>query len=92
MFLAADEEFPNQLSAAGLTGTGSFLGTADYCAPEQIQGLPVDGRADQYALACTVFELLTGQTPFRRDDAGKRPDGFAVTTAVLGQNPVSSSI
>jgi serine/threonine-protein kinase len=57
------------LSAAGLTGTGSFLGTADYCAPEQIQGLPVDGRADQYALACTVFELLTGQTPFRRDDA-----------------------
>jgi serine/threonine-protein kinase len=57
------------LSAAGLTETGSFLGTADYCAPEQIQGLPVDGRADQYALACTVFELLTGQTPFRRDDA-----------------------
>jgi serine/threonine protein kinase len=57
------------LSAAGLTETGSFLGTADYCAPEQIQGLPVDGRADQYALACTVFELLTGQTPFRRDGA-----------------------
>ena len=57
------------LSAAGLTETGSFLGTADYCAPEQIRGLPVDGRADQYALACTVFELLTGQTPFRRDDA-----------------------
>ena len=57
------------LSAAGLTETGNFLGTADYCAPEQIQGLPVDGRADQYALACTVFELLTGQTPFRRDEA-----------------------
>ena len=57
------------MSAARLTETGSFLGTADYCAPEQIQGLPVDGRADQYALACTVFELLTGQTPFRRDEA-----------------------
>jgi serine/threonine-protein kinase len=57
------------LSAAALTKTGSFLGTADYCAPEQIKGLPVDGRADQYALACTVFELLTGHTPFRRDEA-----------------------
>ena len=56
------------LSAARLTEAGNFLGTADYCAPEQIQGLPVDGRADQYALACTVFELLTGQTPFRRDE------------------------
>ena len=57
------------LSAAGLTGTGHFLGTPDYSAPEQIQGKIVDGRADQYALACTVFELLSGQPPFRRDDA-----------------------
>jgi serine/threonine protein kinase len=57
------------LSSTALTEEGTFLGTADYCAPEQIQGLPVDGRADQYALACTVFELLSGQTPFRRDDA-----------------------
>jgi serine/threonine-protein kinase len=71
------------LSAAGLTETGSFLGTADYCAPEQIQGLPVDGRADQYALACTVFELLTGQTPFRRDDAA------AVIWAQMTQPPPS---
>jgi serine/threonine-protein kinase len=52
-----------------LTNPGTFLGTADYCAPEQIQGVLVDGRADQYSLACTVFELLTGQTPFHRDEA-----------------------
>jgi serine/threonine protein kinase len=56
------------LSAAGLTGTGQFLGTSDYCAPEQIQGMAVDGRADQYALACTAFELLSGQPPFRRHE------------------------
>jgi serine/threonine protein kinase len=56
-------------STPGLTGTGQFLGTADYCAPEQIQGASVDGRADQYALACTVFELLSGRPPFRRDEA-----------------------
>jgi serine/threonine protein kinase len=71
------------LSAAGLTGTGHFLGTADYCAPEQIQGLPVDGRADQYALACTVFELLSGQPPFRRDETA------AVIWAQMTQPPPS---
>ena len=44
------------------------MGTADYIAPEQIKGEPVDGRADQYALACSAFELLTGAPPFRLDD------------------------
>jgi serine/threonine protein kinase/Tol biopolymer transport system component len=57
------------LSAGGLTGSGQFLGTPNYTAPEQIEGLPVDGRADQYALACAAFELLTGAPPFRKDDA-----------------------
>ena len=57
------------LSATGLTGTGQFLGTSDYCAPEQIRGMAVDGRADQYALACTAFELLSGRPPFRRHEA-----------------------
>jgi len=55
------------LSSAGLTGTGQFLGTPNYTAPEQIQGLSADGRADQYALACAAFELLTGAPPFKRD-------------------------
>ena len=50
--------------AIALTSTGRFLGTADYAAPEQIRGRPVDGRADQYALACAAIEMLTGQTPF----------------------------
>ena len=39
------------MSSAGLTGTGQFLGTPDYAAPEQITGKRLDGRADQYALA-----------------------------------------
>jgi hypothetical protein len=50
--------------AVTLTGTGKFLGTADYSAPEQIRGRRVDGRTDQYALACAAVEMLTGQTPF----------------------------
>ena len=56
-------------SSTGLTATGQFLGTPDYCAPEQVRGGAMDGRLDQYALACVAFVLLTGTLPFRRGDA-----------------------
>jgi serine/threonine protein kinase len=55
------------LSSFRATGNGEFLGSVDYSAPEQIEGAALDGRADQYALACTAFELLTGTPPFPRD-------------------------
>src|SRR6476620_8865105 len=54
--------------SGGLTGTGHFLGTVDYVAPEQIQGKPVGPAADMYALGCLLYECLTGRVPFRRDD------------------------
>jgi serine/threonine protein kinase len=54
-------------SSAGLTGTGQYLGTPEYTSPEQAKGLAVDGRADQYALACVTWQLLTGTLPFQRD-------------------------
>jgi serine/threonine protein kinase len=47
-----------------LTMTGSIVGTPHYMAPEQVQGLAVDGRADQFSLAVIVFEMLTGEKPF----------------------------
>ena len=56
------------LSVGGLTGAGQFLGTPDYAAPEQISGRSVDGRADQYALACVAYKLLSGSLPFEREE------------------------
>ena len=53
---------------SGMTRAGDVMGTLDYMAPEQIMGRRVDGRADQYALACSAFELLTGAPPFSRDE------------------------
>ncbi len=50
-----------------LTQTGQLLGTVDYAAPEQIEGKPVDGRADVYSLGCLLFECLTGSVPFPKD-------------------------
>jgi serine/threonine protein kinase len=55
------------LSSSGLTRAGQFVGTPDYAAPEQISGRAVDGRADQYSLACVAYMLLTGSVLFVRD-------------------------
>jgi serine/threonine-protein kinase len=53
---------------SGLTATNMLVGTTAYCAPEQLQGSDLDGRADQYALGCTAFDLLTGSAPFRHSN------------------------
>jgi serine/threonine-protein kinase len=54
-------------SESGLTETGQFVGTAEYIAPEQIEHADVGAWSDVYALACVLFECLTGEPPFRRD-------------------------
>jgi serine/threonine-protein kinase len=46
------------------TQTGTILGTPNYMSPEQVQGLAVTGRADQFSLAVIAFEMLTGDRPF----------------------------
>ena len=56
-------------AAAGLTATNMTVGTAAYAAPEQLMGLDLDGRADQYALAATAYHLLTGAQPYQHSNA-----------------------
>src|SRR5262245_57293713 len=53
---------------SGLTKTGYFMGTIAYVGREQSSGKGVDGRTDQYALACVLFQCLTGHPPYQRDD------------------------
>jgi streptogramin lyase/predicted Ser/Thr protein kinase len=50
-----------------MTGSGRWVGTLGYIAPEQIRGEGVDARADVYALGCLLFYVLTGVAPYRRD-------------------------
>jgi DNA-binding beta-propeller fold protein YncE len=71
------------LAITGLTETGQFLGTLDYVSPEQIEGRPLDGRSDEYSLACSAFEMLCGQPPFRREQ------GVSVMYAHLSEPPPS---
>ncbi len=53
---------------SGLTATNMLVGTTAYCAPEQLRGADLDARADQYALGCTAFNLLTGCAPFHHSN------------------------
>jgi serine/threonine protein kinase len=49
------------------TQPGEMLGTVDYMAPEQINGDPLDGRADVYSFGCMVYRCLTAEPPYRRE-------------------------
>ena len=50
-----------------VTRTQQLLGTIRYLAPEQVEGGPIDGRTDLYALGCVLYEALCGDAPFRAD-------------------------
>jgi serine/threonine-protein kinase len=62
-------------SSPALAGTARVSEALDGIAPEQAQGQQADGRADQYALACVAFELLTGVPPFRHDQPAALASG-----------------
>jgi serine/threonine protein kinase, bacterial len=53
---------------SGLTATNVTVATVPYAAPEQLMGVELDGRADQYALAATAFHLFTGAPPYQNSN------------------------
>ena len=74
-----------------LTRPGQALGSMDYMAPEQIRGEEVSGQTDVYALACMIFELLTGQPPFA-DRVGMRIMWAHLQDPPPNANEVKSSV
>ncbi len=67
--------------SADLTQEGSYIGTAKYLAPEQVEGGPVDGRCDLYSLGVVLYEMLCGRVPFDADNSS------ATALARLHQEP-----
>lgn len=53
---------------SGITATNMAVGSMAYSAPEQLLGQPTDRRADQYSLAASAFQLLTGHSPFHHSN------------------------
>jgi serine/threonine protein kinase/Tfp pilus assembly protein PilF len=53
------------LEAKGITGAGVMIGTPEYMSPEQVEGKEVDRRSDIYSLGVILYEMVTGEVPFR---------------------------
>lgn len=67
------------------TDSGVLMGTVGYMSPEQVQGKPVDHRADIFALAAILYEMLTGKRAF------EKPTSAETMTAILNEDPIAIS-
>ena len=64
---AGESQLPGALDTPDRTALGAIIGTPAYMSPEQAKGLPVDERADVFALGATLYHLLAGRAPYEGD-------------------------
>jgi protein kinase-like protein len=89
--LAVDEPGPvepaDELAADELTRTGAVVGTPPYMAPEQLRGLPIDARADQFSFCVALWEAIHGERPFPSPKRGVEQPLLA-RLAAIASGPV----
>lgn len=66
--ILADFGIARTLESTSFTKSGAILGTAYYLSPEQAKGLPIDHRVDIYSSGVTLYEMITGELPFRGEN------------------------
>jgi eukaryotic-like serine/threonine-protein kinase len=66
-----------RLADVSRTKTGIVLGTPSFMSPEQLEGRPLDGRSDLFSLGVSMYQLLTGQLPFRADSMTRLMNNIA---------------
>ena len=65
----------------GMTVTGTTLGSLNYMSPEQVRGEAVDARSDLYSMGVSIYEMVTGQLPFRGHS------NYSIMSAHLQETP-----
>jgi len=80
---ASGDEGPAEAPTQSVTQEGKVLGTVAYMSPEQAEGKPVDHRSDIFSLGIILYEMATGQRPFKGDTS------LSILSSILRDTPDS---